>query len=164
MWHYIIKLNDSTLDDADLGPIEAFWISPEGGEVLLLTRERTIYWSLPDNRALWTLRERSGGDGISPDGRLYRDLASGLFYPLLGAHGGRQRREHPAGGRISVDQQAGTVTVTGSDGKIQHLPDGERCHDPRSGDWLAAGFCESGDRLFVAGPRGVVVYGRGTGE
>ena len=164
MWHHIIKLDDGTLDDPELGPIEAFWISPEGEEVLLLTRERTSYWSLRDNRPLWTIRERAGGDGISPDGRLYRDLASGLFYPLLGVHGGRQRREHPVAGRISVDEEAGTVTVTGSGGEIQDLPNGDRHRDGRSGDWLAAGFCESGDRLFVAGPRCVVVYGRVAGE
>jgi len=148
MWHPIITMND-----VDFGQIKAFWIAPDGGELLLLTGEKTIYWRLEENRALWTIREKNGGDGISPDGRLYRDQASGLFYPLLGSHGGRQLRRHPSGGHISVEDKTGIVAVTDPGGDIHVL---SRGHD--FGDWLVAGFCESGDHVVVADPCRLVVY------
>ncbi|MBT8419592.1 MAG: hypothetical protein KJO08_01890 [Gammaproteobacteria bacterium] len=141
------------MSDLDVGRILAVWIAPDGDELLLLTDRRTTCWSLRDERASWTIREQAGGDGISPDGRLYRDLASGLFYPLLGSHGGRQVREHPAGGYITVDDKAGTVTVSDSDGSVHDLS-----REGGFGDWLVASFCESGDHIVVAGPRCLAVF------
>lgn len=142
-----------TLRDSDAGRIAGVWIAPDGGELLVLTEAETTYWRAPEKRALWTVRERAGGEGLSPDGRLYRDSASGLFYPLLGPHGGRQLREHPTGGHITVDDKTGRVAVTDPAGEMQTLSQGNGL-----GDWRVAGFCESGARILVAEPRCLVLH------
>nr|VFJ57306.1 MAG: hypothetical protein BECKDK2373B_GA0170837_10651 [Candidatus Kentron sp. DK] len=154
MWRHLI-----TMTDSDFGKITGLWFARDGEEWLLLTERETCYWSLAEGRALWTIPEVAGGEGISPDGRVYRDMASGLFYPLLGAHGGKLLREHPAGGRIAVDDGTGAVTVTDPDGSVTDLSQGEDF-----GNWRVAGFCESGERVFVAGPRCLVVHGKLSGR
>lgn len=150
MWHRIVMIND-----VDFGPIDAVWIAPEGAQLLLLTRERTLYWDVREDRALWSIREKAGGDGISPDGRIYRDLSSGLFYPVLGPHGGRQLHTHPIGGRIDVHD---AVVVTAPDGTTHSLSHEGCSNDGSFGNWRIVTFCESGDHILIAGPRCLVVY------
>lgn len=152
MWPGII-----TMDNHAFGRLKAIWFSPDGHELLLLAGGETSYWDLSEKRPLWTIREEAGGDGLSPDGRVYRDLASGLFYPLLGAHGGRQLRGHPAGGRITVNfGTPGLITVTDPGGQVHPLS-----QRGDFGDWIVAGFCETGQRIFVAGPRRLAVFAHG---
>jgi len=154
MWHHLI-----TMTDRDFGQITGLWFARDGREWLLLTERETCYWSLAEGRALWTIPEAAGGEGISPDGRVYRDMASGLFYPLLGAHGGKRLGEHPVGGRITVSGETRAVTVTAPDGRVTDLSRGKDF-----GNWLVAGFCASGDHIFVAGPRCLMVHGKSSGQ
>nr|VFK28047.1 MAG: hypothetical protein BECKMB1821G_GA0114241_103228 [Candidatus Kentron sp. MB]VFK29375.1 MAG: hypothetical protein BECKMB1821I_GA0114274_100952 [Candidatus Kentron sp. MB]VFK74767.1 MAG: hypothetical protein BECKMB1821H_GA0114242_100952 [Candidatus Kentron sp. MB] len=147
MWYRVVTINHT-----DFGTINGVWIAPDGNELLLLTHEQTLYWSVREGRALWSLSEKSGGDGISPDGRLYRDLSSGLFYPLLGSHGGRQLHSHPTGGHLGFDEK-GRRIVSDPAGVIHRLSD-EGCF----GDWQVASFCESGDHILIASPRCLTVY------
>nr|VFJ63741.1 MAG: hypothetical protein BECKFW1821B_GA0114236_108613 [Candidatus Kentron sp. FW] len=161
MWYHVV-----TIKQADFGTIHAVWIAPDGAELLLLTRERTLCWSVREGVVLWSIQEKAGGDSISPDGRIYRDLASGLFYPVLGSHGGQQSRTHPSGGSIHVPDESGPVTVTDPTGATHSLPQAlsqvpshqDYSNDWRPGDWRVATFSESGDHILIAGPRSLAVY------
>ena len=150
MWKQV-----SLLDGLNVEGMVAVWISPDGGELLILTAEKTVYWSLVEGRELWSILEKAGGDGLSPDGRLYRDIPSGLFYRVMGRNGGTQCREHPDSGRITVSGAQQTVTVTSPDGSTQSIP-----YDGSEADWLVASFCESGARVLIAGPDHLAVYAR----
>nr|VFK22048.1 MAG: hypothetical protein BECKLPF1236B_GA0070989_12913 [Candidatus Kentron sp. LPFa] len=153
MWYRVVTINDT-----NIGRIDAVWIAPDGGQLLLLASERTLCWSVREGHALWSIPERAGGESRSPDGRIYRDSASGLFYPVLGAHGGRQLRTHPLGGDIEAhDNQDVSIIVTGSDGATYSLSD-EDCPDDWDSDWRVATFCEAGDHILIAGPHCLVVY------
>nr|VFK51109.1 MAG: hypothetical protein BECKTUN1418D_GA0071000_100527 [Candidatus Kentron sp. TUN]VFK52532.1 MAG: hypothetical protein BECKTUN1418F_GA0071002_100927 [Candidatus Kentron sp. TUN]VFK52851.1 MAG: hypothetical protein BECKTUN1418E_GA0071001_101027 [Candidatus Kentron sp. TUN] len=148
MWYRTVTIND-----LDFGSIVAVWIAPDGNELLVLTHEQTVYWSVREGHALWSVREKEGGDGLSPDGRIYRDEASGLFYPVLSPRGGLQLRTHPIGGNIHVHDYQGTVGVIDPTGATHSLSY-ESCSD----DWFIVTFCESGDHILIAGPRCLVVY------
>jgi len=156
MWYRVVTMNG-----VDFGAINAVWIAPDGDELLLLTQEQTLCWNVRKGQASWSIGEKAGGDGISPDGRMYRDLSSGLFYPLLGAHGGRELRAHPKGGRIDVEDNQGSVIVTDTDGTIHRLSH-EGCFNNENSDgrtdWRIVTFCESGDHILIAGPHCLVVY------
>nr|VFK49303.1 MAG: hypothetical protein BECKTC1821D_GA0114238_107412 [Candidatus Kentron sp. TC] len=153
MWYRVV-----TIHDLDIGRIDAVWIAPDGGQLLLLTPERTLYWSVREGRALWSVPEKAGGEGRSSDGRIYRDSASGLFYPVLGAHGGRQLRTHSLGGDIEMrDGRGVSITVTDSDG-MTHPLSHEGCPDDWASDWRVVTFCEAGDHILITGPQCLVVY------
>nr|VFK39534.1 MAG: hypothetical protein BECKSD772F_GA0070984_10432 [Candidatus Kentron sp. SD]VFK44773.1 MAG: hypothetical protein BECKSD772E_GA0070983_104319 [Candidatus Kentron sp. SD] len=153
MWHSIV-----TMKDMAFGPIHALWIAPDGGELLLLAEEQTLYWNAWEDRALWSLRERRGGDGISPDGRIYRDLSSGLFYPLFGSHGGRESRAHATGGHIDVEDDQSGITVTDPQGRRQSLSHEGCANDKDPDDWRIITFCEFGDHILIACPCFLTVY------
>ena len=146
MWHKIDKIN--TLET---GRIFAVWFSPDGSELLLITEGETQYRQVLEGRLLWTIPERAGGSGLSPDGQIYRDISSGLFYPLMSENGGKQRREHIKGGKIKVE--AKTLSIVDRSGGVQRLP-----IERQPLDWQIASFCESGDYILIAGPRNLAVY------
>jgi len=148
MWNRL-----ATIQATDVGEIAAAWISPDGNQLLLLADTQTSYWNVPEGHLLWSIQEQEGSDGMSPDRRIYRDLSSGLFYPLLGRHGEKQIRRHPIGGRIQVEGKKGTLNVTGPDGTIHHLSEREVF-----GDWMIASFCQSGDHILAVGPRCSLVW------